>query len=106
MELCSSVLNTRGFFRFSLFPKYLHHLDYSPTKIHHAFLITKQFHGTKILNQLPSMKEVGYGTRKFISTKHHWILPQLVQPRSQFRQVPLKPNPNHLPMCPKVISFN
>lgn len=80
MELCSSVPNTHRFIDSTYFPSTIITSTTtsskesvpsrsSPTKICHAFLITKQFHDTRILDQLSSIKKVYYGTRKFFIIK-------------------------------------
>jgi hypothetical protein len=124
MELCSSVLNTHRFIDSTYFQSTIitstttsskQRVPWrsSLTKICHAFLITKQFHDTRILDQLPSIKKVYYGTRKFIITKNLWIQPTVspipftISPYlSQLQSKPSSHVPPKLPFSIKFLNQN
>lgn len=85
-ELCSSVLNTHRFIDSTCFQstiitstttssKQRVHWRSSSTKICDAIHITKQFHDTKILDQLSSIKKYIMERENLSSQKHLWIQP-------------------------------
>jgi hypothetical protein len=105
-------------YRFNLFPKHHHHLDYYVFQTVCTLVeLSNQNMPCISYNQAipwyknPQSVAINNRSRlwnaKIYQNKNiSGFYPQLVQSRSNFRQFPLNPNQNRLPMCPKVIFFN